>query len=47
MHYMKFEKVPDQLANKLLADLAAKLRLPKAEVAKIAIAEMWAGVVGQ
>ncbi len=47
MQNKKFEKIPDQLAKRLQADLAAKLRLPNTEVVKIAIAELWSEVVGR
>lgn len=46
MQPQNYEKIPDPLANRLLADLAFTLKLPKTEVAKIAIAQLWCEVVG-
>lgn len=42
----QFEKISDKLSSQLLAALSTKLRLPKAEVTKIAVAELWSEVVG-
>jgi hypothetical protein len=43
----QFVKISDKLSSQPLAALATKLRLPKSEVTKIAIAALWSEVVGK
>ena len=43
----QFEKISEKLASQLLTALATNVRLPKGEVTKIAIAELWSEVVGK